>query len=78
MMTTKKKIEEMLAPGGGAAAYEAVQATSQSRCSGWIVYALFSSIKLAMRERADDQARSTERTDISRASAVSTVVKLAK
>lgn len=78
MMTTRKKIEEMLVPGGAAAAYEAVQATSQSRRGGWFVYALFSSIKLAMRERADDQARSTERTDISRASAVSAVVKPAK
>ena len=78
MNTNERKIEEMLTPGGGAAAYEAVQAISRSQCNGWFVYALLSSIKLAMRERADDQARSTERTDISRTSAVSAVVRPAK
>ncbi len=78
MKDDKTILEDMLTPGGGAAAYETIRKQNKTLCGGWFAYALFSSIKLAIRERADDQARSTERADISRASAVSAVVKPAK
>lgn len=51
---------------------------SEESAERHLAYSLFSSIKAAMRERADDHNRSTDRSAISSASDVSAVVKPAK
>lgn len=72
-------IAEWLVPAGGVEVYRSCRSgqgpESRERHS---VYELFSSISSAMRERAEDQARSTERSDSASASAVSAVVRPAK
>ncbi len=75
----RQAIEAMLEPGGGAATYRhATEARELHSAARWFAYALLSSISSAIRERAVDQSRSTERSDVSSASAVSAVVKPAK
>lgn len=54
------------------------QYDSEESAERRLAYSLFSSIKAAMRERADDHNRSTDRSAISNASDVSAVVKPAK
>lgn len=79
MMKRRSAIEQMLVPGGGTELYtdfrNSASVESESR---WFVYALLSSISSAIRERAEDQSRSTERPEISIAADVSAVVKPAK
>ena len=80
-MATKKRtdIEQLLVPGGAKQAYaDLSESTSREGERRWFLYAVLSSISSAIRERAADQARSTERSDSSSASAVSAVVKPAK
>ncbi len=80
MAASKQRIEKLLVPGGGGETLEFVHAKRRDTTSAasWFCYALLSSIKLAIRERASDQNRSTERSDRSRHSAVSDVVSPAK
>ena len=75
MTGKKQRTEDLLVPGGGGAVYESLNAAKGGR---WFTYSLLSSIKLAIRDLASDQARSTERSDMPRQSAVSDVVKPAK
>lgn len=76
---TGRQVDELLQPGAGKVIYESLRcretpgAAERSRR-----YALLSSISSAIRERAEDQSRSTDRPDVSRASAVSAVVRPAK
>ena len=78
MKDSKRKIEEYLVPGGAGVTYESFTRDKKSASRSWFAYSLLSSIKLAIRDRAAAQARSTERSDIDSASAVSAVVKPAK
>lgn len=78
MNDNKRQIEDTLVPGGAGDTYESLTREKTSTSKGWFAYSLLSSIKLAIRERAAAQARSTERSDIDSASAVSAVVKPAK
>ena len=55
-----------------------VQPDSTESAERRLAYSLFSSIKAAIRERADDHNRSTDRSAMSSASDVSAVVKPAK
>ena len=78
-MNRRLTVEEMLVPGGGRDLCRTIRdrksVESENR---WFIYALLSSISSAIRERADDQCRSTDRGAISSASAVSAVVRPAK
>lgn len=76
---TTKNIEQLLEPDGATSDYVSLRQThSKKSDERWFAYSLLSSISAAIRERADDQRRSTERGAISKASAVSAVVKPAK
>ena len=71
---------ERLVPGGGQALYGDLSdgpGGDESRHRRYL-YSLVSSIRVAIRDRADDQKRSTERSDTPSASAVSAVVRPAK
>ena len=79
MTINRSNVKERLVPGGAQETYTSLrQRTAEEPVDGWLVYALSSSIKAAIRERADDHARSTERSESSSASAVSPVVSPAK
>lgn len=80
MINSKKYAEELLVPGGAARTYELVRTGREESlpADNRFFYALLSSIKLAIRERAADQNLSTERSERSRHSAVSDVVSPAK
>lgn len=72
-------IEQLLVPGGASRLYLSFNQTETEESEGrWFAYSLLSSISSAIRERTEDQSRSTERTEISSASEVSAVVKPAK
>ncbi len=76
----RRELRERLVPGGGQAVYRdctgpAVDEASRRRRD---VYSLLSSISAAMRDLAEDQNRSAERSDTPSASAVSAVVRPAK
>lgn len=75
----RAEIEELLVPGGAVQRYVSsrLAETEESR-KRWFAYSLLSSISSAIRERAADQNRSTERGESSSASAVSAVVRPAK
>lgn len=75
-----RDVRERLVPGGGKALFRECAGRQADAASGWRrqLYSLVSSINSAMRERADDQARSTERSETPSASAVSAVVRPAK
>lgn len=78
-MKKRTDIEQLLVPGGAKEAYADLrEKNSREGERRWFLYALLSSISSAIRERAADQARSTDRSDSSSASAVSAVVKPAK
>ncbi len=71
----------LLQPNGGQVLYEQVHRKdtgSAKTKARYHVYRVVSLINSAMRERASDHKRSTERVDTSNASAVSAVVKPAK
>ena len=69
----------MLVPGGATEAFASLRKSDSVESElRWFAYALLSSISSAIRERAADQRRSTERTGMSSASDVSAVVKPAK
>ncbi len=76
----ERDVRERLVPGGGKALFRECAARPADGASGRRrqLYSLVSSISSAMRERADDQARSTERSETASASAVSAVVRPAK
>lgn len=80
MADTKICAADLLVPGGAARTYELVRTDREESLpeDNWFFYALLSSIKLAIRERAADQNLSTERSERSRHSAVSDVVSPAK
>ncbi len=73
-------VREQLVPGGGKALFRECAGRRADAASGRRrqLYSLVSSISSAMRERADDQNRSTERSETPSASAVSPVVRPAK
>ena len=72
-------IEQLLVPGGASRLYMSFNKTETEESEGrWFAYSLLSSISSAIRERAEDQSRSTDRTEISSASEVSAVVRPAK
>lgn len=73
-------VREQLVPGGGKALFRECAGPQADPASGRRrqLYSLVSSISSAMRERADDQNRSTERSETPSASAVSPVVRPAK
>lgn len=74
-----RRTEERLVPAGGVDLYRRCRRSKDAQSDErYSVYALFSSISSAIRERAVDQKRSTDRSDTSSASAVSAVVKPAK
>ena len=75
-----RDVRERLVPGGGKALFRECTGRQTGAESGRRrqIYSLVSSISSAMRERADDQNRSTERSDTPSASAVSPVVRPAK
>ena len=76
---TRSGMDELLVPGGAARLYVNFNQAGTEESEGrWFAYALLSSINSAIRERAADQYRSTERTGISSASEVSAVVNPAK
>lgn len=73
------RIERLLVPGGASCDFVNLRERRSTESDGrWFCYALLSSISAAIRERAEDQRRSTVRGEISSASAVSAVVKPAK
>lgn len=76
----ERDVRERLVPGGGKALFRECAGREADAASGRRrqLYCLVSSISSAMRERADDQARSTERSETPSASAVSAVVRPAK
>lgn len=75
----RRHIEASLTPGGAVQVFEDRRTgTVGKRNEGWFTYALLSSISSAIRERAADQCRSTERSDKANASAVSAMVSPAK
>lgn len=76
---------DRLQPNGGQLLFEQVQSRGADKTGDdarsrarFNVYRAVSLINAAMRERASDHKRSTERLDTSNASAVSAVVKPAK
>lgn len=73
-------VRERLVPGGGTALFRECAGRRADAASGlrWQLYFLVSSISSAMRERAEDQRRSTERSETQSASEVSVVVRPAK
>lgn len=72
-------IEQLLVPGGASRLYMSFNQIETEESEGrWFAYSLLSSISSAIRERTEDQSRSTERTEIPSASEVSAVVKPAK
>ncbi len=72
-------IESLLVPGGGRETYVLARSAQSPRSAErWYRYSLLSSMSSAIRERADDQSRSIERSDVSSAAADSEVVKPAK
>lgn len=74
-----RQVEELLQPGVGKVMYESLRSgTTPGAADRSRRYVLLSSISSAIRERAEDQNRSTDRSDVSSASAVSAVVKPAK
>ena len=78
-MMAREKITAMLVPGGAVLTYELTRSKySPGASERWRRYSLLSSMSSAIRERADDQNRSTDRSDMSNASEVSAVVKPAK
>ena len=68
----------MLQPGGGLDAFESLRARDSTSKRRLVIYRVVSLINAAMRSRASAQKRSTERSDVDNASAVSAVVKPAK
>lgn len=76
----ERDVRERLVPGGGKALFQECACRPADSASGRRrqLYCLVSSISSAMRERADDQNRSTERSETPSASAVSAVVRPAK
>ena len=75
----RSDIEKLLKPGGAKRRYASLRQTAAEESDRrWFAYSLLSSINSAIRERAEDQNRSTDRREISSASAVSAVVKPAK
>lgn len=75
----RSDIERLLKPGAATSDYAILRQTdSKESKRRWFAYSLFSSISAAIRERAEDQCRSTDRGEIPRASAVSAVVKPVK
>jgi len=75
-----RELRDRLVPGGGKALFRECTGTRSDAASGRRrqLYSLVSSISSAIRERAADQDRSTERSDKPSASAVSAVVRPAK
>ena len=75
----RAEIERLLQPGAATNDYADMrQLDSKESDERWFTYALLSSISAAIRERAEDHRRSTERGGISSASEVSVVVRPAK
>lgn len=76
----RRDVRERLVPGGGKALFRECAGRRADAASGrrLQLYSLVSSMSSAMRERADDQSRSTERAETPSASAVSAVVRPAK
>lgn len=76
----RRGVRERLVPGGGKALFRECAGAPANAAAGRRrqLYSLVSSISSAMRERADDQRRSTDRSETPSASAVSAVVKPAK
>lgn len=73
----RHQIEKLLRPGDGVRLYERFRPRKTDGALE-LPYVSLSSIRVAIRERADDQSRSTDRSEMSRHSAVSAVVKPAK
>ena len=75
-----QEVRDRLVPGGGKALFRECRGTRRDAESGrrQQLYSLVSSISSAIRLRAEDQNRSTERSDRPSASAVSAVVRPAK
>ena len=70
---------ERFEPGGAASAFrEVVGLDTPDSQRRRLAYGLLESMSSAMRERADDQSRSTDRSETPSASAASRVVKPAK
>ena len=73
-MKRRTTVDEMLVPGGAARICRECRAGDAAEPGRWwFAYALLSSISSAIRERADDHRRSTERGAISSASAMGSV-----
>lgn len=75
------QLEQRLSPNGGQLLYEQVRMSAtehENAKARFHIYRALSLMSSAMRERASDHKRSTDRLDTSRASAVSAVVKPAK
>lgn len=79
MTNRRSEIEQLLEPGGATCDYMSLRQTdSEESDRRWLAYLLLSSISVAIRDRAEAQSRSTDRGEMSSASAVSAVVKPAK
>ena len=76
----KKQLQQRLQVSGGIEVFERIHRCTDDAASRrrYNVYRAVSYMRSAMRERADDHKRSTERVDTCNTSAVSAVVKPAK